>query len=169
MEKKQTFKKLQMSRRPTALDLNPNFEDINPYMQHGYGLWAYFQFIRALFFLFLILSLLHLPAILTFSNMRGIEGPDFGEYSKMSLGSAVYLVPVCFHAPVSNNQIYLECPSEQQQIGEVISVGLISKNNYDRDTCFFDKDDRCRDFIKVDKFSKAISEFEGKGSLIENF
>lgn len=82
-------------------------EEADPYLLYGYGISAYFNFIKWLFWIFIGLSALHLPAIVIFSFSKGIEGSDYGYYSKLSLGSAVSTTPVCFNAPVKNDRIEL--------------------------------------------------------------
>lgn len=94
-------------------------------MLYGYGILAYFYFIKWLFWIFVVLSLLHLPAIVIFSLSEGIEDTKFGFYSYMSLGSMVSSTPVCFSAPVRNNHINLMCPEKSLMLGYVVSIGLI--------------------------------------------
>lgn len=68
-------------------------EDSDPFLQFGFGVYGYFNFIKVQFFAYLMLSLLVLPQILIYAAEKGI---DDGSYAEYSIGSLPYSQAACF-------------------------------------------------------------------------
>lgn len=146
--------------KPSFVDDNLDFEEFDPYLLYGYGISAYFNFIKWLMFIFFFLSVLHLPAIIIFNESEGLNESNGGYYSMMSLGSMLQATPACFNAPLENDKIHLQCPGNKLYIDEVISVGLIPKAASQKDKCFFEADDECNIFIRKAALEKKVRDFK---------
>jgi hypothetical protein len=123
-------------------------ENSDPYLLYGFGIWAYFSYIKWLIYIFLLLSLFHLPAIAIFGSSKGIEADSGLFYARMTMGSLVSSTPACFQAPLDNNYIHLQCPEKQLYLNTVISMGLIGQDFDDKDKCYFEDTDKCQGFLK---------------------
>lgn len=55
-----------------AKKMNQGSED--PYLNLGFGIVAYFRMIRTMIVLFLIFTILQIPALVIYSNHDGLEG-----------------------------------------------------------------------------------------------
>jgi hypothetical protein len=78
---------------------NPAEED--PYLLYGFGIYAYFDLLKLLIYLFTALSLIFLPSILFNVKYDGIL--DAEDYAAASLGNQGYTEPMCYSTPMSTS------------------------------------------------------------------
>lgn len=72
---------------------DPESED--PYLQLGFGMCAYFNLLRTFIFVFLLLSVLSVPALVIYSSHDGMKGLRNYERSQFSVGNIGFADSVC--------------------------------------------------------------------------
>ena len=124
--------------------------DKDPYLLYGFGIIAYFDLITMMMILFSVLTLLNLPALFIYSSYSGIQYQK--GYSSMMLGNFGESSSQCVASPISTGSIFMTCPTGV--ISSVYQPGLISRNDVQKDTCYFTGNETCAQDIN----SKALIE-----------
>jgi len=73
--------------RVNSRNFKSSSEDSDPFLQFGFGVYGYFNFIKVQFFAYLVMSLLALPQILLYADAPGIRD---GTWAELSIGSLSY-------------------------------------------------------------------------------
>lgn len=106
------------------------------------------------------MSLLVLPQILIYADAPGIRD---NTYAELSLGSLSFSQSQCFQAPLVNDQILIKCPTEDLNIGTLISVGVVPIDSSTKEQCYFEKDAECAGLMNVEALREKIE--VGKNSV----
>lgn len=139
--------------RVNSRNFKSSSEDSDPFLQFGFGVYGYFNFIKVQFFAYLVMSLLALPQILLYADAPGIRD---GTWAELSIGSLSYSQSQCFQAPLVNDQILIQCPTQDLNIGQLISVGVVPIDSQSKEQCFFEKDAECSGLLNYDALKKSI-------------
>jgi len=84
--------------------------------------FAYFEMIKCMMFLFTICSIIMLPALLFFRKEEAILDGTYAEYS---LGSLYQAKAWCFSSPLAASTLLLTCNSDFLTATKIFSTGLI--------------------------------------------
>ena len=119
-----------------------------PYLILGFGITAFFDLIRVFVYLFIVLTILAIPALIIFNAQRGVEGLRSFYYGRFSMGNLGYSSTYCFSSSVGQENMLLRCQggsmtglSElKQDEGPVIKgYGLIKSTEEDLQYCLADQ------------------------------
>lgn len=114
--------------------IKPVFKDKeDPANYLGYGIVSYFSLIKVLMATFALLSLVHLPVILTYGRYENYSNEILDNYQKVySLGNMGFSGPRCVHVGLRVDNALLSCPTGS--IRQVIDFGFISTDE-DQNVC----------------------------------
>lgn len=109
-------------------------KDEDPFNFLGFGLVAYRDLILIMFGLFAVLTLLMVPAMVTYKSYNAIDPKDKTVgYSRMSLGNLGYSSTQCQMVPVDLGKIAMFCP--YGTISTITYLGVNPGNMAERGVC----------------------------------
>lgn len=132
---------------PTAYDENGNptvhveeaDEDYNPYNQLGYGFQAYFDTLKIFGCLFVVLTIVMLPAFYYYAVHRGLYEVTHGYYNSVfMLGNMGFNKAVCVSSYVQLNANPITLTCESGTVLNLVYAGILPNNStYDYKDCPF--------------------------------
>jgi len=114
--------------------IKPVFKDKDdPANYLGYGIVSYLSLIKVLIATFSLLSLVHLPVIITYGRYENYSNDIMDNYQKVySLGNMGFSGPRCVHVGLRVDNALLSCPTGS--IRQLIDFGFISTDE-DQNVC----------------------------------
>lgn len=122
---------------------------------------AFKDLLSTLIFVFIILSVIMIPAIYIYGKYDGYAHIKNAGISKFSLGNMGYANVQCARTSFINQKIDLYCP--QGRVGNIKEFGILPNGSKDRDSCYKTKSNAvCTDTISEAALAKYNSEIAEK-------
>jgi hypothetical protein len=87
-----------------------DYEDDDPLNHYGYGLVSYFNLIKTMIFIFLILSLINIPVMMTYRRYESLSGDVTDRLFKIySMGNMGFSNTKCIHTNMLLDHLTLKC------------------------------------------------------------
>lgn len=105
----------------------------DPVNHFGFGIVSYFSLISTMIFLFLVLTIIHIPIIRAYSSYNNYETEiQDRRFKLLSLGNMGFAEPRCIHSGLSADKTILSCKTGQ--IHDIVDFGFLSYAE-DQDVC----------------------------------
>lgn len=106
----------------------------DPFNFLGFGMVAYRDLMLTLIWLFIVLSVIMLPAAFIYKGYDAINSPPHSVLSKYSLGNLGYSSTQCARIPYDSKKITLSC--QYGKVRQIAHIGIIPGGLSDRDSCY---------------------------------
>lgn len=92
----------------------------------GFGIVSYFDLIKSMFFLFAVLTLVNMPALLIYKSYSNYSEDMVDNFHRTStLGNMGFSTPKCMDTSMTTNTIILSCNTGH--IGKITDFGVNAK------------------------------------------